>query len=49
MHVKDPVVHVKSLVDYGNMKRPSMHLKYDSDGQMLDRWSLMEEETLYDC
>ena len=26
MHVIAPVVHVKSSVDYGNMKSPSMHL-----------------------
>ena len=24
-YIKDPVVHVKSLVDYGNTKTPSMH------------------------
>ena len=45
MHVKDPVVHVRlSLVDYGSSKRPSMHLEYDNNGQMLDQWSLMEAE-----
>ena len=26
MHIKNPVVHVKSLVDYGSMKITSMHL-----------------------
>ena len=33
MHVKDPVVHVRqSLVEYGNTKRPIMHLTdTDSD------------------
>ena len=26
-HVKVPVVHVRVSMDYGNAKRPSMHLK----------------------
>ena len=29
-HVKDPVVHVESSVDYGNTKTPSMHLRLAS-------------------
>ena len=37
----------QSSVDYGSLRRPSMHLKYiynDNNGQTFDRWSSTEEE-----
>ena len=44
----NPVVHVRVrwIMETRKELRPSMHLKYDNNGQMLDRWSLMEEEAV---
>ena len=39
---KDPVVHVK--VEHGNIKILQHALKHDNKGQILDRWSVMDEE-----